>query len=116
MENNNYLIPANSKKSQFMFGLFTKFEFWGILVPGIAFSVLLFLTVKSQSLFVMLGLASPALIAIFLVLPIPNYHNIMTFVRNLWKFYSNRRKYYWKGWCACYDDRKSENSDNVYFK
>ena len=48
----------------------------------------------------MLGLASPAIISAFLVAPVPNYHNVMTLIGNVYKFYTGRKKYYWRGWCV----------------
>lgn len=111
--NTNYLIPANSKKSQLILSLFT----WGdliILIIGIVLSVVLLLVYKENNLFVLIGLASPALIAVFLVLPIPNYHNVMTLIGNVNRFYTSRRKYIWKGWCACYgDNRESEQQRGI---
>ena len=102
--NNNYLIPANSKKSQMILGLFTGLDL-GIFLTGVGFSVILLLVFKTNNLFTLLGLASPALIATFLVAPVPNYHNVMTLMGNIYRFYTGYRKYYWKGWCASYGDR-----------
>ena len=32
--------------------------------------------------------------------PIPNYHNVRTALKSIYLFYSNRRRYIWKGWCV----------------
>ena len=106
--NTNYLIPANSKKSQLILSLFTMTDLI-ILLTGIIISVALLLLYKENNLLVLIGLASPALIAVFLVLPIPNYHNVMTLIGNVNRFYTNRRKYVWKGWCACYGDNREND-------
>ena len=105
--NNNYLIPANSKKSQLILGIFNTVDLI-VFISGVGFSVLLLLLIKSDNLVVMLGLASPAIVAAFLIAPIPNYHNVMTLIGNIWRFFSGRKKYYWRGWCAKDEFRKSE--------
>jgi len=45
----------------------------------------------------------PALVAVFLVFPFPNYHNIRVALGEVIAFYSNRQKYVWRGWCANYE-------------
>lgn len=99
MNNNNYLIPANSKKSQLILGFFNGFDLI-VFLTGVGFSVLLLCLIKSNNLMVMLGLASPAIIAAFLVAPVPNYHNVMTLIGNIYRFSTGRKKYYWRGWCV----------------
>jgi len=99
MENNNYLIPANSKKSQLILGFFTPFDLI-IFLTGVGISFILLMLIKSSNAMVMVGLASPALIAAFLVAPVPNYHNVMTLIGNIHRFLTGRKKYYWKGWCV----------------
>lgn len=96
---NNYLIPANSKKSQLILGFLNPVDAI-ILGTGVGITVLLLLIIKSNDLAVMLGLVSPALIAIFLIAPVPNYHNVRTLIGNIYRFYTGRKKYYWRGWCA----------------
>ena len=108
MDNNMYLIPANSKKSMLIFGFFTPIDL-GVFSTGVVLSVILLLLIKSSSLVVMLGLASPALFAGLMVAPVPNYHNVMTLLGNIYKFFSGRRKYYWRGWCA---SREARNNDS----
>lgn len=96
---NNYLIPANSKKSQLILGFFTTADL-AIFLTGVGISVMLLMFIKSNNITVMLGLASPAIIAAFMVAPVPNYHNVRTLIGNIYRFYSGRKKYYWRGWCA----------------
>ena len=103
--NNNYLIPANSKKSQLILGFFNTVDLI-IFLTGVGITVLLLMFIKSNNIYVMLGLASPAIIAAFLVAPVPNYHNVMTLLGNIYRFYTGRKKYYWRGWCASYGERK----------
>jgi len=96
--NNSYLIPANSKKSMLMFGIFNTIDFWVFGVGlGISFLMLMFLPV--QQFWVAMLAISPGLISGFLVFPIPNYHNVRTVIKNAWIFYTTRQRYIWKGWC-----------------
>ena len=98
---NNYLIPANSKKSMLIFGLFNTFD--AILFgSGIGVTILLLLVLSPSKLaFAIIDLL-PVSITGLLVFPIPNYHNMLTVIQNIWVFYMypDRRKYGWKGWCA----------------
>ena len=64
--------------------------------------------IKSEDIKVMLLLASPALVASFLIAPVPNYHNVMTLLGNIYKFYTGRKKYYWRGWCASYGNNRNK--------
>ena len=96
---NNYLIPANSKKSQLILGFFTPIDLV-IFSIGVVFSVILLMLIKSDNIAVMLLLASPALVATFLVAPVPHYHNVMTLIGNIYRFFTGRKKYYWRGWCV----------------
>ena len=107
MNNNNFLIPANSKKSQLILGFFTGFDLI-VFLGGVGFSVILLCLVKSDNLMVMLGLASPAILAAFLVAPVPNYHNVMTLIGNIYRYSTGRKKYYWRGWCV----RNGNNRSN----
>ncbi len=102
---NNYLIPANSKKSQMILGLFTTGDLI-VFLTGIAITVSLLIVFKSNNLATLLGFASPALLATFLVAPVPNYHNVMTLLGNMINFATGQKKYYWRGWCASYDSNR----------
>ena len=73
----NYLIPAGSKKQLLIFGMFKPYSF----------------------IVAMIDLA-PGLISGFLVLPIPNYHNTLTVLKEIYIFYTSRQKFVWKGWCV----------------
>lgn len=103
---NRYLIPANSKKSQLILGFFTPLDLTVFLI-GVGISMILLMISDSKSIGVLLGLASPALVAAFLVAPIPNYHNVMTLIGNIYRFFTGRKKYYWRGWCTRYGDDRT---------
>ena len=107
MEGNNYLIPANSKKSQLILGVFTPVDL-GIFLTGVGTTVILLILIKSNSFSQMLLLLSPALFAAFLVAPVANYHNVRTLIGNVYRFYSGRKRYYWRGWCAASGYRKDK--------
>lgn len=95
---NGYLIPANSKKSLLIFGVFTTSDL--ILVSvGMFVTMLMLLTLPIESLSFALAAITPALICSFLVFPIPNYHNMITILRNIYTFYTTNQKLIWKGWC-----------------
>lgn len=98
MNNNNYLIPANTKKSQYILGFFTPTDLI-IFIVGCVWSFLMLLIVKNPSLGILIVIMLPAIIATFLVLPVPHYHNILQLLTNIMNFYTNRRRYYWRGWC-----------------
>ena len=104
---NNYLIPANSKKSQLILGVFNMVDLTVFLI-GLGITVFLLLVIKSDDIGVMLLLASPALVASFLIAPVPNYHNVMTLLGNIYKFYTGRKKYYWRGWCVGYGNNRNK--------
>lgn len=101
---NQYLIPANTKKSKLILGFFTPID---LVVFGVGCSmtiVMLFLF-QSMSFQVALLVLLPAVIGAFLVAPVPNYHNVMQLLTNIILFILNRKRYYWKGWCM-YDGKK----------
>lgn len=104
--NGRYLIPANSKKSEMILGLFTGPDafLFGI---GIGITLLLMFTIHTDSLVGMLLILLPAMVASFLVFPVPHYHNILQLITNIYTFYFVRqRTYKWKGWC--YKDGRND--------
>lgn len=96
---NNYLIPANSKKSMLILGYFTMFDLI-VFGTGCLFTLVLLFTVKSNNIGGMILMILPALVTGFLVMPVLYYHNVMTFIANAYRFYTSRRVYIWKGWCV----------------
>ena len=98
MDNNLNLIPANSKKSMLILGIFNPTDLI-IFITGIAITFLLLLILGANTLKNAIIILIPALIASFLIVPIPNQHNIRTFIINVYNFYSKSREYHWRGWC-----------------
>lgn len=103
MENNTYLIPANSKKSMLILSLFNITDLI-IFGSGAGITLILLLTFarNTTDIKVAILVLLPALISAFLVVPIPNQHNVRTFIANIYSYYTKRRTYYWKGWCSGY--------------
>ena len=95
---NMYLIPANSKKSMLLFGLFNKFDL-ALFLTGVGLSLLLLLILPIEGLLFAIIALTPGLTCSFLVFPVPNYHNIRTVIKLAWEFYTTRQKYIWRGWC-----------------
>ena len=102
---NNNLIPANSKKSLLIFGFFT----WKDLIifgSGATITMFMLLIFNSTSITQILLMCMPLFVTLFLVMPVPNYHNVMTLIGNVISFYTNRRRYIWKGWCVKDEETK----------
>ena len=99
MNGQGYLIPANSKKSSLILGLFTEADAW-IFGGGVGLTLLLLLVIHADTFWGMAVTLIPGLVAAFLVFPVPNYHNILQLLINIYTFYFVRqRTYTWKGWC-----------------
>ena len=94
----SYLIPANAKKSMLKFGLFNTVDLI-LFGTGLGISFILMMFLPISNFWVAVLSISPALICGFLVVPIPNYHNVRTVIKNAWRFYTTRQSYVWKGWC-----------------
>lgn len=93
-----FLIPANSKKSMLIFGLFNGLDL-AIFGSGLAVTLLLLMIVGPSETLDTFIVLIPALVTGSLVLPIPNYHNVRTIIKSIWDFYMNRQIFVWKGWC-----------------
>ena len=94
----NYVIPANAKIGKLIFNIFRPFDLI-LAVSGIVVSILALLIVSPGQLISAIMCLLPALICAFLVIPIPNYHNVLVVITDLIMFFYNRRNYKWKGWC-----------------
>lgn len=94
-----YIIPANSKRALLFFGIFRLYDFV-IFAVGCTITLILLFAMNSYNglLFTAIKLA-PAAIVTFLVLPVPNYHNVLVLIREIFDYYSKRKIYIWKGWC-----------------
>lgn len=105
--NNIYLIPANSKKSMKILGMFYPFDLI-LLIAGIVTTLILISVLPIDEIaFAVISLL-PVGITGLLVFPIPNYHNVLTVLIEMWNFFTTRQKFVWKGWCVSdgYKDEK----------
>lgn len=96
--NNNFLIPANSKKSMLIFGLFNTFDLI-LFGSGVLVSLVLLMILPLEEFTYAVIALSPGVICGFLVLPVPNYHNIRTIIKTTFEFFTTRQRFVWKGWC-----------------
>ena len=96
--NYSYLIPANSKKSMLMLGVFTWTDLI-ILGLGLFVSFIAVLFVPMDSIVASIVAILPGAICALLVFPVPNYHNMLTLLMSIYKFYTTTQNYVWKGWC-----------------
>lgn len=100
MNGNQYLIAANSKRGQLIFNIFRPVDLYIALGGGVV-TIILFFALKPGSLFTAALTLIPLAICAFLVVPIPNYHNVMCVLGNVYKFYFvEKQQFKWKGWCA----------------
>ena len=95
---NGYLVPANAKKGTLIFSIFRPFDLF-LFGIGVAISLSLLVIVPSSNIVAVLLAMIPGAVCSLLVVPIPNYHNVMCALISIYKFYTERRKYVWKGWC-----------------
>lgn len=96
---NMFLIPANSKKSMKIFGLFYIFDLI-LLGAGIVLTFILITVLPIEEIFWSVIALLPVAITAFLVFPVPNYHNVLTFIMSAWTFFTTRKNFIWKGWCV----------------
>lgn len=95
---NGYLVPANAKKGTLILNLFRPFDLI-LFGTGVVISLIMLALVPTNNTWLVLLSCLPAGITGFLVIPIPNYHNVLVAIQSIINFYSERRKYVWKGWC-----------------
>ena len=103
----NYLIPANSKKSMMIFGLFYPFDLI-LFCTGLGATLLLLIILPVAEMIYSIIAITPVLVTAFLVFPIPNYHNVLTVIINAITFYTTRQNFIWKGWCVLDELDKSK--------
>lgn len=109
-----YIIPANSKKSQLIFNVFRPIDLFGILLPGALLTVVFLFVFPGDSISAIVIKLAPVSLALFLVMPIPFYHDVLVYLRELYLYFSSQRRYYWRGWCASYvgSDGNTEQAES----
>lgn len=95
---NGYLVPANAKRGTLILNIFRPFDLI-MFGTGVVVSLLMLAIVHSDSTVMILISCLPAGITGLLVVPIPNYHNVLCAIQSIFRFYSERRNYIWRGWC-----------------
>ena len=100
---NNFLIPANSKRSMLIFGIFRRIDLIIFASGGLLTFLLIFINSPVTLMDVFIDLL-PFLIAGAMIVPIPNQMNLWSFTVNIYAFLTNQRDYRWRGWCKCYGD------------
>jgi len=103
---NNYLIPANTKKSQLILGFFTPTDLT-LFGSGCAVTILMLIIMQNANFVQLIIIILPAVVTGFLVMPVKYYHNVLQLITNIVMYFSGRRRYYWKGWCAIDESRKN---------
>lgn len=101
-----YLIPANSKKMLLIFGLFNTFDLI-LFGTGILITLILMMALPVQDIVWAIVSILPVVVTGFLVFPVPNYHNVMTVIIEIFTFLTQNQRFKWKGWCFL-DEYKEE--------
>ena len=104
---NQYLIPANSKRSMLILGLFTPIDLIIVGVGGGITAMLMFI-ISAGTLKDVITILTPLLISVAMVLPVPNHRNIWQLTANIYNYFSKRRTYYWRGWCFINGEENKE--------
>ena len=107
--NNQFLIPANTKRGQLIFSIFRPIDL-AILLTGVSITFILLIilsNIDAESWLKILAVF-PGLIAVGLVIPIANYHNVLVAIGEIINYYSNNRNYKWRGWCAVYESEREQ--------
>jgi len=105
---NQYLIPANSKRSMLILGLFAPIDLI-ILSIGGGLTLVLLLAINAETLKDVLTILTPLLITCAMVAPVPNHRNVWNLTANIYNYFSNRRTYYWRGWCVINGEEENGN-------
>lgn len=95
---NEYLIPANTKRGRLIFGWFRPFDL-ALFGCGVLVTFVLLAFVPNVGVWSIILILSPAVITGFLVMPVPYYHNMLNIIVELYEYLTNRQTYRWKGWC-----------------
>lgn len=103
----NYLIPANSKRSMLIFSIFRPIDLAIFIVGGVLTFLLIFINNPEDLTDVFVDLI-PLIIGTVMVTPVPNQMNIWTFTVNVYSFLIHQRNFRWRGWCKSYVKESSE--------
>ena len=109
MSMNQYLIPANSKRSMLILSLFAPID---LVIGGIGAGItsILIMIVKVETTTDILMVLAPVLIAAVMIIPVPNHRNVWQLTANILYYYTNQRKYRWRGWCMLHGESEDTNN------
>ena len=96
--NDQFLIPANSKKSMLILSFFNVTDLI-IFGSGCLLTFILLMTINQNTIESAAIILASVLVTGILVLPVPNHHNVRAFIKNVYQYFANRRTYFWRGWC-----------------
>ena len=101
--NQTFLIPStNSKKQNLIFGFMVPTDVI-ILSVGVLLTFIFLMTLPLSETWAFIIAIVPLSAAAVLVFPLPNYHNSRIFMKEMFNFFKNRRKFVWRGWCYMYE-------------
>ena len=103
----NYLIPANSKRSMLIFGMFRPVDLIIFITGGVLTFLLIFINSPQDMTDIIIDLL-PLLVTAAMVAPVPNQMNVWSFTVNVYSFLIHQRDYRWRGWCKSYGEETSE--------
>ncbi|MDD2490254.1 MAG: hypothetical protein PHY26_03280, partial [Bacilli bacterium] len=66
---------------------------------GVSITLIMIFSMTADNLVKTIIILGPGLLSGFLVLPVPNYHNVLTVLSSALSFLTERRRFIWKGWC-----------------
>lgn len=96
--NDNYLIPANTKRGQLILSYFTPLDLI-IFCSGVGTTLLLVMIMPMQELWAALLSITPGIICALLCAPVAYYHNVRQLIVEIYKYFTERNRFVWKGWC-----------------
>ena len=108
LEDGTYLIPANSKKGELIFGFLRPIDL-GILSIGLAATIILAVMVPLDNTVMLIMALLPLITAVLLIAPIPNHHNVLVMIITIIQFFSNFHKKHF----FAYINKKSEIKKDV---
>lgn len=105
----NFLIPANSKRSMLILGVFSPIDL-AIFSTGAVLTIILMLSFHAATIQDVFMILTPLIISTIMVLPVPNHRNMWQLTANVYQYLSNRRTYFWRGWCVINDEENKERN------
>jgi hypothetical protein len=107
---NNFLIPANVKRGQYIFGLFRPVDLI-IFGVGLFTTLILVAIMPMEQTWAAVLSVIPGIVCSLLVAPVAYYHNMLQLIIEIYQFFTERRIYVWKGWCILDESTESKQMD-----